>query len=166
MPALEILSGKQAGQTFSFDDVGRIGKDETCPIRIQDQGVSRLHAQISRLPGGFEIEDIGSANGTYINFKKYSKGEKAPLQDQDVVFFGRTICRFWAGAPRSGAGVSLELLRQTVPIQGLHCPSCKHDLEPHLRAGVHEAEQVEVIRRLGLHQLDPAQLEQLLSRAR
>jgi len=166
MPTLEILSGKLSGKTFTFTEEAKIGKDDTCPIRITDPGVSRFHAQIRREGGAVKIEDLGSSNGTYVNFKKRSKGDKASLKDKDIIFFGRTVSKFWAEAPPDGAAVSLDLLRQTVPIRGLKCPSCSQSLENAFASQIQEAERVEIIRRLGLHQLPPAQLKQLLSQAK
>lgn len=165
MPTLEILSGSQAGKTFSFSESAKVGKDETCLVRINDAGVSRFHAQIVSEGGAIHIEDLGSSNGTYVNFKKRGKGERAALTDRDIVFFGRTVSKYWADAPPEG-GVSIELLRETVPFKGLTCPGCSRNLEADLAAAALEAERVEVLRRLRLHELDPASLQKLLAKAR
>lgn len=167
MPTLEILSGAHAGQTFAFTEEAKIGKDETCLVKISDPGVSRFHAKIAKDGGGLQIEDMGSSNGTYVNFKKRSQGEHTPLTDRDIIFFGRTVTKFWSDAPPDKpAAVSLDFLRETFPIKGFTCPHCDKNLEPDLRARVREQEQVEVIRRLKLHQLDAASLERLLAQAR
>ena len=167
MPTLEILSGSKAGQSFTFTEQTKIGKDDSCPIQIADAGVSRFHAQITKSGNTVRIKDLGSSNGTYINFKKKGKGEEATLKDRDIIFFGRTVSKFWLEAPPDrGEGVSPELLRETVPVSGLHCPSCSRDIEQPLRAKIREAEQLEVIRRLRLHELDPAALHALVARAR
>lgn len=169
MPTLEILSGEHAGKRFTFTESAKVGKDDTCQIKLTDPGVSRFHAELVKSGGAVQIKDLGSSNGTYVNFKKRGKGEEATLADNDIVFFGRTVSKFWLDAPPerpAGAGVSPELLRETVPVKGLHCPSCRQDIEQPLRAKIREAEQVELIRRLGLHQLDPNALQQLLQRAR
>jgi pSer/pThr/pTyr-binding forkhead associated (FHA) protein len=167
VPTLEILSGNLAGQTYTFSEEAMIGKDDACLVRLSDPGVSRNHAKICKSGGALEIEDMGSSNGTYVNFKKRSQGEKTTLSDRDIVFFGRTVAKFWVDAPpEANDGVSIELLRETVPVQGLCCSKCGHDLTADLQAKVREQEQVEVIRRLGLHQVDPGTLNQLLQRAR
>lgn len=45
-----------------------IGRSRECDIFLEDLAVSRLHATIHQLPdGGFEIEDHGSATGTFVN---------------------------------------------------------------------------------------------------
>lgn len=167
MPTLEILSGSKAGQSFTFTEQTKIGKDDSCPIQIGDAGVSRFHAQITKSGNTVRIKDLGSSNGTYINFKKKGKGEEATLKDKDIVFFGRTVSKFWLDAPPDGTdGVGPDLLRETVPIHGLTCPSCSQNIEQPLRNKIREAEQLEVIRRLRLHELDPGTLQALVAKAR
>lgn len=167
MPTLEILSGEMAGKTYSFSEEAKVGKDPSCLVRVNDPGVSRFHARIWKQGNGLQIEDLGSSNGTYVNFKKRAKGELTPLGDKDIIFFGRTVTKLWLDAPEAAAGgTPLELLRQTVPVKGLRCGKCGHDLEPELRSRIAEQEQVEVIRRLRLHELDDASLERLLAKAR
>ena len=167
MPTLEILSGAHAGQSYNFSEEAKIGKDESCLVKVSDPGVSRFHARIFKEGGALHIEDLGSSNGTYVNFKKRNQGEKTPLTDRDIVFFGRTVTKFWLEAPpEKGAAVSLDFLRETFPIKGFACPHCDRNLEPDLRARVREQEQIEVIRRLGLHQVDAATLDRLHSQAK
>ncbi len=44
-----------------------IGRDPTADIFLDNTGVSRDHAKIERTPGGYVVEDMGSANGTMLN---------------------------------------------------------------------------------------------------
>ena len=55
-------------RSFTFDkkDVS-IGRDPTCDICLDNAGISRQHARIERTPGGYVVEDMGSANGTFLN---------------------------------------------------------------------------------------------------
>jgi len=158
VPTLEILSGKHAGQTFSFSGEAKIGKDDTCPIRLTDPGVSRYHAILTDQGGKATIKDLGSSNGTYVNFKKRAKDELATLEDNDIIFFGRTVSKYWAGSPPA-KGVSIELLRATVPVEAL--PNAAE-----LQAKIREAEQVEVLRRLRLHEADQATIDRLIASAK
>jgi pSer/pThr/pTyr-binding forkhead associated (FHA) protein len=175
---LQILSGEREGSEIEFqDDEIFVGKDDSCTIKLADAGVSRKHARIAKKGEGWTIEDLGSSNGTWVNFKKRGTNEAADIVDRDIVFIGRTVTKFWLTAPPSrggsgggGGGVSetelRDLLRSVVPVQGLACPSCRTDLEPELRSRIREQEQVELIRRTRLHELDPASLDRLLSQAR
>jgi hypothetical protein len=52
--------------------------------------VSRIHANIRIEPGqNYYIEDIGSANGTYINHSALAKGNRHLLQDGDRIGLGK-----------------------------------------------------------------------------
>jgi hypothetical protein len=185
MPTLQIISGEQEGGEINWtSDEIFIGKEETCEVKITDAGVSRKHARLAKKGTGWFVEDLGSSNGTYVNFKKRGKNEPTDLVDRDIIFIGRTVAKFWLnGAPKvvgagssngatNGAGGAVsaselrDLLRGVVPIHGLACPSCNASLEEELKAKVREAEQVEIIRRLKLHELDPASLDRLLGTAR
>lgn len=175
MPVLTIFNGSREGTEVAVDAdeifIGN-GKDESCAVMIPDAGVSRRHARIARKGGGWMIEDLGSSNGTFVNFKKRAHGEQTDIADRDILFVGRTVVKFWTGQPSGGGGGAVsreqlrDLLRATVPIQGLACPSCKTSLEADLTAKVREQEQVEIARRCGLHQLDQGSVDRLIATAR
>ncbi len=44
-----------------------IGRDTTCQVVVDHPSVSWHHAEITRSDGGYEIRDLGSTNGTYVN---------------------------------------------------------------------------------------------------
>ncbi len=186
MPLIQIISGEQEGAEISWtSDEIFIGKEDGCEVKITDAGVSRKHARLAKKGAQWFVEDLGSSNGTYVNFKKRGKGEPTDILDRDIIFIGRTVAKFWldgkpassapAGAPANGtggggggvvsAGELRDLLRGVIPVQGLSCPSCSANLEEDLKAKIREAEQVELIRRLKLHELDPSALDLLLAQA-
>ncbi len=53
-----------------------------------DKGVSRVHARIRRQDKAFMIEDLASANGTFVNGHSLSSNELAPLKNGDEVRLG------------------------------------------------------------------------------
>jgi pSer/pThr/pTyr-binding forkhead associated (FHA) protein len=62
--------------------------------------VSRRHALILRRPGGFAIEDLDSANGTFLNgSSRIAAHALAALKDGDHLKFGQTRCTFRMGSP-------------------------------------------------------------------
>lgn len=70
-------------------NVGRGGMNE---IVIEDESISRLHAQIHRnRDGGFSITDMDSLNGTFVNGDRV-RGTMA-LRPGDTVAFGRVATR-------------------------------------------------------------------------
>jgi pSer/pThr/pTyr-binding forkhead associated (FHA) protein len=50
---------------------------------------SRKHALITRQANEYRIEDVGSANGTFVNGKRLAMHTTQALQDGDVVEFGK-----------------------------------------------------------------------------
>lgn len=54
--------------TFVLDEVEHaLGRGVACDIVVPFRIVSRLHAHVEPVNGRFQLRDIGSANGTYVN---------------------------------------------------------------------------------------------------
>jgi pSer/pThr/pTyr-binding forkhead associated (FHA) protein len=65
--AITALTGPLTGQRFELSPpelvIGRQGTDLTVP----DEEVSRRHVALRPVPGGAEITDLGSLNGTWVD---------------------------------------------------------------------------------------------------
>ncbi|HEX7829012.1 MAG TPA: FHA domain-containing serine/threonine-protein kinase [Thermoanaerobaculia bacterium] len=62
-----------------------VGRDRTCSIVLQHPAVSRRHARITVAGQGPVLEDLQSANGTYVNNTRI---DRVVLKAGDVVRFG------------------------------------------------------------------------------
>ena len=62
-----------------------VGRDRTCSIVLSHPAVSRRHARITLSGASFVLEDLKSANGTYVN---NARVERVKLKPGDVVRFG------------------------------------------------------------------------------
>jgi serine/threonine-protein kinase len=62
-----------------------VGRDRTCSVVLAHPAVSRRHARITMNGGSLTLEDLKSANGTYVNNTRI---DKAVLKPGDVVRFG------------------------------------------------------------------------------
>ena len=73
--------------TWSLSESTFVGRDKTLKVFLDDNSVSRKHAEISLTKIGWQVCDLSSTNGTFINGKKLSK-ETFTLLPNDIVQFG------------------------------------------------------------------------------
>ncbi len=107
---LVISEGKEAGREFVFDQQSVvIGRTPECDVILYDAGVSRRHARIFDEGAGFQIEDLGSSNGTVVNGSKVSK---QPLKDGDSIILGPVRFTFAAVAGDLPAEPSTEIAEE------------------------------------------------------
>jgi pSer/pThr/pTyr-binding forkhead associated (FHA) protein len=86
---LTVTSGKQAGLQLPLGDVLLIGRASDCQLLLDDDYVSTRHARISRAASGYQVEDLGSTNGTFVNNQRISAA--TPFASGDVLRIGRTL---------------------------------------------------------------------------
>ena len=89
---VEILDDDEVVETLELDeDKIKVGKLATSQLHLDDPDVSRIHAVLERRDGGeYQVIDLGSASGTYLNGEKISK---ATAVDGDDLRFGDTTVR-------------------------------------------------------------------------
>lgn len=63
-----------------------IGRSSDSQIVVRDERVSRKHAEILPLSGGWAVRDLGSRNGTQVNEQTIQ--DEHPLQDGDTIGVG------------------------------------------------------------------------------
>ncbi|MGW0837236.1 FHA domain-containing protein [Streptomyces prunicolor] len=79
---------------FSLGRVMRIGRALENELVVSDLQVSRHHAEFHATPDGrYEIRDLGSHNGTYVNGQPITKGGSALLGPNDIVGVGHSTFR-------------------------------------------------------------------------
>lgn len=84
VPMLIAQTGPAAGQRWALTKPElTIGREPTCDVVILDRQVSRVHAAVRRVEGGFELEDLSSKNGTHINGRPLQGSVR--LQDGDLI---------------------------------------------------------------------------------
>lgn len=78
MPAkLVVLAGPLCGEAFPLG-TGRltIGRDAASRLSIPDHLVSRRHCAVEAIDGRFVLNDLGSANGTFVNSGETGTGKE------------------------------------------------------------------------------------------
>jgi pSer/pThr/pTyr-binding forkhead associated (FHA) protein len=82
-----VKRGPNAGSRFLLDQpVTSAGRHPGSDIFLDDVTVSRRHAEFRRNNGGFQVVDIGSLNGTYVNRQPV---ESAVLASGDEIQIGK-----------------------------------------------------------------------------
>jgi two-component system, cell cycle response regulator len=71
-----------------------IGRGSDCDIQIDRDSISRRHARVFRQDESWQIEDMQSTNGSYVND---SPVQRSALRDSDLVKIGAAIFKFLAG---------------------------------------------------------------------
>ncbi|MBT2504309.1 FHA domain-containing protein [Streptomyces sp. ISL-98] len=89
--------GDRSPTTFhqvALGRVMRIGRALENELVVSDLQVSRLHAEFTSTPDGrFQIRDLGSHNGTYVNGQPIPKSGTALLGPSDIVGVGHSTFR-------------------------------------------------------------------------
>jgi hypothetical protein len=81
---------RHTGQVFTLTQASvTIGRQADNAIVLADPQASRRHATISWQAGTFVIQDLGSANGTFVNDRLITGPQ--PLRDGDVLRIGNTL---------------------------------------------------------------------------
>ena len=87
MLTILIKFNDQVLKTIETDkDVVSIGRNVNNDIHIDNLSVSKNHAKIVRDKDSYQVQDLNSTNGTYLNEKMVSK---AALKHKDVLTVGK-----------------------------------------------------------------------------
>jgi len=112
-PRLVALSGPLEGTVRPLtDDQLSLGRDTTNQIMIGDRAVSRNHCTITHAsPDVYEISDLESHNGTFVNGIQISR---TPIRHGDRIRVGASEFVFLTGEDKgTGGGRSLGVGKET-----------------------------------------------------
>ena len=111
MPSLFVIQGRNRGSRYdltSHEGAMCIGREAGNFVQLDDNEVSRRHAEIRRIGETFVVGDLKSSNGTWLNSRKI---ERAELSSGDQIQVGRTILVY----ARDGVDVPAAGLVDIVP---------------------------------------------------
>jgi pSer/pThr/pTyr-binding forkhead associated (FHA) protein len=108
MARLIMRRGPTRGAIYELqEDVVSIGRGAKNSIIIHDNEVSREHCRLIRVVDDYELEDLNSSNGTYINGQRVAGNWL--LQPGFLVELGETITlEYERGTPGSSTGSERE----------------------------------------------------------
>ncbi len=111
MPSLFVIQGRNRGARYDLanhEGALSIGRETGNFVQLEDNEVSRRHAEIRRVGEVFVVGDLKSSNGTWLNNRKI---ERAELSSGDHIQVGRTILVY----SRHGADEPVEGMVDIVP---------------------------------------------------
>jgi len=91
LPSLFVIQGRNRGTRFDLaghDVAMSIGREAGNLVQLDDNEVSRRHAEVRRVGQAFVVGDLGSSNGTWLNDRRI---ERAELATGDRIQVGRTV---------------------------------------------------------------------------
>ena len=86
---LTVTHGTQAGAQVPLGEGILIGRSSDCQLLLNDDYVSTRHARITRTATGYQVEDLASTNGTYVNNQRITA--PTPFGLEDTLRIGRTL---------------------------------------------------------------------------
>ena len=115
MASLLVIQGADQGKRFEFTSSPlALGRDNSNAVQLHDNEISRRHAELRLDSGGYEIVDLGSANGTFVNDHPV---DHSPLRPATGSSSARRSCSSMRGAPRVQRDLTarVDLLAQSSP---------------------------------------------------
>jgi two-component system NtrC family sensor kinase len=91
VPSLFVIQGHNKGARYDLaahEGSVSIGRESGNFVQLDDNEVSRRHAEIRRVGDTFVVGDLKSSNGTYLNNRKIERSE---LASGDQIQIGRTV---------------------------------------------------------------------------
>ncbi len=128
MASLLVIQGADQGKRFTLRarTIG-LGRDHSNLVRVNDGEVSRKHAELRRVDGAFQLVDLGSANGTFLNGEPV---DQVPLRSGDQVRLGHTVLLF-----DEAAEVAVRELTARVDLLAMASPDDKSAILKSIPAG-------------------------------
>src|SRR5438132_6417918 len=85
---LRGVNGDIEGKIWESDSVLRAGRLESLEIVLDDTSVSRRHAEIRSSDQGWQLRDLASTNGTFLDGIRLGSGERL-LREHDIIQCGK-----------------------------------------------------------------------------
>jgi hypothetical protein len=121
---LEVYRGDELVRTERFTrEIIKIGRLSSAHLCLEDERISRIHSVIEVGQDGVSIIDMGSAEGTFVNGKRVSKG---PLKHGDEIKLGGL--RIVVGADGEPA---TRPINRALAVPGAEAPAGKAISEGH-----------------------------------
>lgn len=88
---LVVIVGTKMGQQIHLDRTLTFGRDPACGVHLDSDMISRRHAKVEAFNGVYQLDDLGSTNGSFVNDIKVTTTR---LKDGDRVGLGKVLMKF------------------------------------------------------------------------
>lgn len=113
-----VLEHSQTGRRITLAGRCLLGRHPSCDVRVEDGRVSGEHASLHWVEGRWELRDLGSRNGTYLEGRRLTPGERVALEAGRSFMLGNGGVRFLlleAGPPAVRArDMATDLVREAI----------------------------------------------------
>jgi len=106
MIALEVIQGPDKGRAFQLGAGETIIGRQSSRVPLTDGTVSRRHTRLTQKDGIWQLEDLGSVNGTFVNGMRVTRTIRLHLGDQ--IRCGRTLMVFGSGIEGAAPPVDMD----------------------------------------------------------
>jgi hypothetical protein len=90
------LNGPRAGEEYELNqELIIVGRSAEAAVRLEDQFASRQHAEILHADNAYQVHDLKSKNGVFVDGRRLPGGGTAWLSDGMEVQFAGTRFRFY-----------------------------------------------------------------------
>ena len=83
-----MATASDGSKLITFGNRMLVGRCRDCHITLEDPSVSGEHAMLAWSPRGWDLRDLGSRNGTFLNQRRLPPGQRSPLAEGDELRFG------------------------------------------------------------------------------
>jgi hypothetical protein len=127
-----ILRERESGQLTVLEPQTLVGRDPRCSLHVTSDWVSTQHASLRWTAGGWELRDLSSRNGTYLDGMRITPGLAYSLREGCRLAFGKRSDREWVMVDDSGpvpmatplaGGMPALLEGNLVAVPSAECPS-------------------------------------------
>jgi len=117
VPSLFVIQGRNRGTRFDLpprEGAVSIGREAGNVVQLDDNEVSRRHAEIRQVGQTHVLGDLKSSNGTFVNSRRV---ERAELQHGDQILVGRTLLSYSRDSSTDAPGDQVEIVAP-IPEEG------------------------------------------------